>query len=97
MTCTTNVLNQAGRAVERCTNQLANVSQKIREELGHTTCMIGNRLDHPGTDLRIWSRGAPQLPWPKVANIAEQSCASEASYLQSGSRAHLRVRLHQAM
>ena len=66
MTCTTNVLNQAGRAVERCTNQLANVSQKIREELGHTTCMIGNRLDHPGTDPGFGQGGPP-------ASVAE-SC-----------------------
>ena len=38
---------------------------------------------------RIWSRGA-QLPRPKVADIAEWSRASKASYLQPGSGAHLR-------
>ena len=35
--------------------------------------------------------GGPQLPRPKVADVAEQSCASEASYLRPGSRARLRA------
>ena len=40
---------------------------------------------------RIWSRGGPQLPRPKVADVAERSRASEASYLRPGSRVHLRA------
>ena len=40
---------------------------------------------------RIWSRGEPQLPRPKVADVAEWSRASEASYLRPGSRARLRA------
>ena len=36
---------------------------------------------------RIWSRGGGQLPRPKVADVAERSCASEASYLRPESRA----------
>ena len=38
-----------------------------------------------------FGRGGPQLPRPKVAHTAEQSCVSEASYLWQGSRAHLRA------
>ena len=38
---------------------------------------------------RIWSGGGPQLLRPKVADIAKQSRASEASILQPGSRARL--------
>ena len=40
---------------------------------------------------RIRLRGGPQLLRPKVANVAKRSCASEASNLQPGSRAHLRA------
>ena len=40
---------------------------------------------------RIWSRGGAQLLRPKVADIAKRSCASEASILRPGSRAHLRA------
>ena len=40
---------------------------------------------------RIWSRGGPQVLRPKVADVAKRSCASEASNLQPGSRAHLRA------
>ena len=36
-------------------------------------------------------KGGPQLLRPKVADIAKQSHASEASKLQPGSRAHLRA------
>ena len=47
---------------------------------------------NPRCGSRIWSRGGgPQLPRPKVADVAEQSRASEASYLRPGSRAHLRA------
>ena len=37
----------------------------------------------PGADLGF-GQGGPQLPQPKVANIAKWSCASEASYLWPG-------------
>ena len=40
---------------------------------------------------RIWSRGGPQLLRPKVADIAKQSRASEASILRPRSRARLRA------
>ena len=36
---------------------------------------------------RIWSRGRPQLPRPKVADAEKRSHASEASNPQPGSRA----------
>ena len=39
---------------------------------------------------RIWLRGAQVLRL-KVANVVKQSCASEASNLQPGSRACLRA------
>ena len=38
-----------------------------------------------------FGQGGSQLPRPKVADVAEWSRASEASYLQPGSRASLRV------
>ena len=34
-----------------------------------------------------FGQGGPQLPRPKVADVAERSRASEASYLRRGSRA----------
>ena len=36
-------------------------------------------------------KGGPQVLRPKVADVAKRSCASGASNLQPGSRAHLRV------
>ena len=36
-------------------------------------------------------KGGPQLLRPKVADVAKQSCVSEASNLRKGSRAGLRV------
>ena len=36
-------------------------------------------------------KGGPQLLRPKVADVGKQSCASEASNLWLGSRAHLRA------
>ena len=40
---------------------------------------------------RIWSRGGPQLLRLKVADVAKQSRASEASNMRPGSRARLRA------
>ena len=40
---------------------------------------------------RIWSRGGPQLPRPKVADVAKRSRASGASPKRPGSRARLRA------
>ena len=50
----------------------------------------GNTMGPTGADPGI-GEGGPQLPRPKVADVAERSSASEASYLQLGSRAHLRA------
>ena len=36
-------------------------------------------------------KGGPQVQRPKVAEVVKQSCASEVSILQPGSRAHLRA------
>ena len=38
-----------------------------------------------------FGQGGLQVLRPKVANVAKQSCVSEASNLQLGSRAHLRA------
>ena len=44
-----------------------------------------------GGDPGFGHGGGPQLLSPKVANVAKQSCTSEASNMQLGSRANLRA------
>ena len=46
---------------------------------------------YPGADPGFGQGGGPQVLRPKVADIAKQSHASEASNLQPGSKAHLRA------
>ena len=45
----------------------------------------------PGADPGFDQGGEAQLPRPKVADVAEQSCENEMSYLQLGSRACFRA------
>ena len=52
--------------------------------------LYSKKLLLPGADPGF-GQGGPQLPTPKVADVAERSHASEASYLWPGSRAHLRA------
>ena len=41
--------------------------------------------------IQDFVKGGPQLPRPKVADVAKRSRASEVSPYQLGSRVHLRV------
>ena len=44
-----------------------------------------------GADPGFGQVGGPQVLRPKVADVAKQSCVSEASNLRPGSRARLRA------
>ena len=48
------------------------------------------KIAFAGVDQGFSQRG-PSFGGPKVANVAKRSCTSEASYMQPGSRDHLRA------
>ena len=48
-------------------------------------------MKHDQVRIQDLVKGGPQLLRPKVADVAKQSCASEVSNLQPGSRACLRA------
>ena len=80
----------ASCAEEICTVCFPEVTLGAFAPLKFPTGYPGLFFGGKGIQARIQDlvRGA-ELPRPKVADIAEQSCASEASYLRPGSKAHL--------
>ena len=74
------VVNVVAEKKKHLFTQVETLTQKLTKYTDNIRC-----------GSRIWSRGGPQVLRLKVADVAKRSCASEASNLRPGSRAHLRA------